>query len=97
MRYSLFKCLRTPKKSKKLKNLNPYKTQNIGPREKKIGMSESFPKGYLHYKNKQNWRKKFFRWCQFTLICPGMPHGEENKQGQYDDAGAMSDDDKRMQ
>ena len=51
MWYSLLKYLRTPKKSKKLKNLNPYNTQNIGPREKKIGTSKSLLKGYLHTKN----------------------------------------------
>ena len=36
---------------KKRKNLNSYKTQNVGPRAKKIGTSKSLLKGYLHTKN----------------------------------------------
>ena len=32
----------------------------MGPRAKKFGMAEYLPKGCLHGKNEQNWRKKIF-------------------------------------
>ena len=32
----------------------------MGPSQKFFGVAEYLPKGYLHGKNEQNWRKKIF-------------------------------------